>query len=162
MAGTRSHRKAPEATKHRESTDRYRRQLFLQAWALVERDYRQPLTLPMVARLLCSSPRQIQRAYEQFAGASFSTHLRVARLAAAAELLRTQPLAVRDVARLVGYQQSGQFSRAFTRRYGLHPSAYRAATQTGPNLNGEREKSSMEGNACTARQPAQSRGASRL
>jgi hypothetical protein len=46
-------------------------------------------------------------------------------MANAADLLATQPLRVSDVARLVGYRQPGQFSRAFTRRYGVAPAEYR-------------------------------------
>jgi hypothetical protein len=41
-----------------------RRRLYRLARVLVARHYRRPLTLPVIARTLASSPRQVQRAYE--------------------------------------------------------------------------------------------------
>ena len=59
----------------------------------------------MVARALASSPRQLQRAYAEIGQTTFAADLRSVRLRNAAELLAHQPLAVSDVARLVGYRQ---------------------------------------------------------
>ena len=48
-------------------------------------------------------------------------------MGAAAQLLVEQPaIAVRDVARLVGYRQAPHFASAFRRRYGLTPARFRA------------------------------------
>jgi AraC-like DNA-binding protein len=80
----------------------------------------------VLARTLCSSPRQIQRAYEEFAPHSFHEDLRARRLAAAATLLYEQPaIAVADVARLVGYRQAAHFARAFRARFGISPASFR-------------------------------------
>jgi AraC-like DNA-binding protein len=93
---------------------------------VVARHYRRPLTLPVVARALASSPRQVQRAYEQFGETTFSEDLIARRMAAAGELLTEQrTIPVSDVARLVGYRQASHFAAAFRRRHGLSPASFR-------------------------------------
>jgi AraC family transcriptional regulator, regulatory protein of adaptative response / methylphosphotriester-DNA alkyltransferase methyltransferase len=110
----------------RPNTRSERRRLYLLARVVVARHYRRPLTLAVVARALSSSPRQLQRAYAQFGGNTFSEDLHARRMAVAAELLIDQPaIAVRDVARLVGYRQPSHFARVFHRRYGLPPARFR-------------------------------------
>jgi AraC family carnitine catabolism transcriptional activator len=99
--------------------------LRLLAHTVLERHYRRPLTLASVARALCSSPRQLQRAYAR-ADSSFSEDLLAIRMAAASQLLVGQPsIPVADVARLVGYSRATHFARAFRRRYGTTPAVYR-------------------------------------
>jgi len=110
----------------RPDTAASRRRLYLLARVVVARHYRRRLTLPIVAGALASSPRQLQRAYEQFGEQSFHEDLLARRMAAAATLLIEQPaIAVADVARLVGYRQPSHFARAFRRRYGLAPAGFR-------------------------------------
>jgi two-component system, response regulator YesN len=105
-----------------------RRRLYLLARVLVARHYRRELTLAMLARALASSPRQLQRAYEQFGETTFSEDLLARRMAVAAQLLVEQrSIPVADVARLVGYRQASHFARAFRRRYGLSPARFRRA-----------------------------------
>jgi AraC-like DNA-binding protein len=103
-----------------------RRRLYLLARVVVARHYRRPLTLAVVAGAVCSSPRQVQRAYAQFGDFSFAEDLLARRMTAAAQLLAEQPaIPVRDVARLVGYRQAAHFAAAFRRRYGLAPARFR-------------------------------------
>jgi AraC family transcriptional regulator, regulatory protein of adaptative response / methylphosphotriester-DNA alkyltransferase methyltransferase len=133
----------------RNQTVEYRRSLYLLSRGVVARHYSRPLTLATLARTLCSSPRQIQRAYEQFGPLSFHDDLRARRLTAAATLLYEQPaIAVADVARLVGYRQPAHFARAFRLRFGVAPAGFRerarrhraaisaAAAARGPDADG--------------------------
>ncbi len=111
----------------RASTIEQRRRLYLQARVVIARHYRGPLTLEKVARALASSPRQVSRAYAQFGERTFREDLLSRRLSVAAQLLIEQPaISVRDVARLVGFRQAPHFAKAFRRRYGLTPAAFRA------------------------------------
>jgi AraC-like DNA-binding protein len=85
------------------------------------------LTLDAAARALASSPREIQRAYEQGGETTFREDLRTRRLQAGAELLAGQAaLRVEDIARLAGYSHGAHFARAFRERYGASPGAFRA------------------------------------
>jgi len=107
-----------------------RRDLYLRARVIVARHYRRRLTLPVVARALASSPRELQRAYAQFGELSFREDLLARRMGAAAELLSSQPsIPVADVARLVGYSQAPHFGQVFTARYGLSPGRFRARSR---------------------------------
>src|SRR5919198_1082280 len=111
--------------RHRETTRQSLANLYVHARAIVERHYRRPVTLTLVARALATSPRQLQRAYEEIGRTTFAAHLRAVRLRNAAELLAHQPLTVTDVARLVGYRQPSHFVKAFRRRFGSTPGAFR-------------------------------------
>ena len=115
---------------HREFTAQTLAELYVHARAIVERHYRRPLTLPSVARALSTSPRQLQRAYDEIGLTTFAAHLRAVRLRNAAELLAHQPLTVTDVARLVGYRQPSHFVKAFRRRFGVTPGAFRDAARS--------------------------------
>jgi AraC family transcriptional regulator of adaptative response / methylphosphotriester-DNA alkyltransferase methyltransferase len=111
----------------RPTTIEQRRRLYLLARVVIARHYRRPLTLDEVARALSSSPRQLTRAYAQFGESTFREDLLTRRLKVAAQLLVEQPaISVRDVARLVGFRQAPHFAKAFRRRYGLTPAAFRA------------------------------------
>jgi AraC-like DNA-binding protein len=112
---------------HREATNQQLAELYLRAGALVARHYRAALTLDVVAGALTSSPRQVQRAFDEIGLTSFAAYLRRVRLRNAAELLAHQPLTVTDVARLVGYREPSHFVKAFRARYGITPGAYRDA-----------------------------------
>jgi AraC family transcriptional regulator, regulatory protein of adaptative response / methylphosphotriester-DNA alkyltransferase methyltransferase len=111
----------------RPATIEQRRRLYLLARVVIARHYRRPLTLDEVARALSSSPRQLTRAYAQFGETTFREDLLTRRLKVAAQLLIEQPaISVGDVARLVGFRQAPHFAKAFRRRYGLTPAAFRA------------------------------------
>lgn len=103
-----------------------RRRLYLLSRVVVARNYRRRLTLAQVAGAVSSSPRQVQRAYSQFGELSFHEDLHARRMSAAAQLLAEQPaIAVRDVARLVGYRHAPYFARVFRERYGQPPARFR-------------------------------------
>ncbi|HEY3970009.1 MAG TPA: helix-turn-helix transcriptional regulator [Solirubrobacteraceae bacterium] len=111
----------------RPTTIEQRRRLYLLTRLVIARHYRRPLTLDEVARALASSPRQISRVYGQFGETTFREDLLARRLNVAAQLLIEQPaISIRDVARLVGFRQAPHFAKAFRRRYGLTPAAFRA------------------------------------
>jgi AraC family transcriptional regulator of adaptative response / methylphosphotriester-DNA alkyltransferase methyltransferase len=116
----------------RNQTLESRRRLYLQARVVVARHYGRRLTLPVVARALASSPRELQRAYAQFGELTFREDLQERRLRAGAELLGTQPsIPVSAVARLVGYSQAPHFGRVFGERYGLSPGRFRERARLG-------------------------------
>jgi AraC-like DNA-binding protein len=118
-----------------------RRRLYLLARLIVARHYRRPLTLAVVAAALASSPRQLQRAYEQFGEETFSEDLFARRMAAAADLLIEQrAIPVSDVARLVGYRQASHFACAFRRRYGLSPARFRETALASESVENAKDR----------------------
>src|SRR5271155_4574649 len=113
----------------RATTIQQRAELRGRAERLIARSYREPLTLAELAARMYTSTRSLQRAYTEGGHTSFAEELRAARLRAGAELLAVQPIAVADVARLVGFRSRSAFAAAFARRYGLTPAAFRRAAR---------------------------------
>ena len=104
-----------------------RRQLYFEAVEIVEREYRDDLSLDELAQRLASSRRQLQRAFAEAGHTTFRTYLQRVRMARAAELLRDPSLPVNRIASAVGYRQPAQFAKAFRRHHGRPPSDFRAA-----------------------------------
>ena len=114
-----------EISVQRPATVRHRTNLFRDAVAIVETEYGTELSLDDIARRVASSRRQLQRSYAEIGKTTFREHLTAVRMERAAELLATRGLTVREVAERVGYRQPAQFAKAFRRRHGLAPSAFR-------------------------------------
>jgi len=110
----------------RSTTVSLRTSLFEDASAIVHAEYAEDLSLDDIARRVASSRRQLQRAFAEIGGTTFREHLTEVRMDRAAEMLTERDLTVRAVAQRVGYRQPAQFAKAFRRRHGSAPSAYRS------------------------------------
>jgi len=111
----------------RPATIQYRASLHRQVCVLIEAEYGQDLQLEGLAKRIASSRRQLQRAFTEAGSTTFRDHLTGVRMARAAELLSSESLTVREVARQVGYKQPAQFAKAFRRLHGVAPSEFRAS-----------------------------------
>jgi AraC family transcriptional regulator, regulatory protein of adaptative response / methylphosphotriester-DNA alkyltransferase methyltransferase len=110
----------------RTSTTHTRATLPRDAIALMETEYAHDLTLDDVARRIATSPRQLQRCFDEHSDAPFRQYLARIRMQRAAALLAATSMAVSAIATRVGYRQPGQFTKAFTRLHGIPPTHYRA------------------------------------
>jgi AraC family transcriptional regulator of adaptative response / methylphosphotriester-DNA alkyltransferase methyltransferase len=122
----------------RASTVQLRSSLYDDAVAIVEREYADDLSLDDIARRVASSRRQLQRAYSEVGRTTFRAHLTAVRMDRAAELLISRSLTVREVAHRVGYRQPAQFAKAFRRRHGVAPSAFRTSRNGHGSAHGVR------------------------
>jgi AraC family transcriptional regulator, regulatory protein of adaptative response / methylphosphotriester-DNA alkyltransferase methyltransferase len=118
----------------RPSTIRFRTSLFDEVAAIVEAEYASDLSLDDLARRVAASRRQLQRAYAEIGQTTFRDHLAGVRMRAAADLLLTRRIAVRDVAGRVGYRQPAQFAKAFRRHHGVSPTEFRLAGRGAPGV----------------------------
>jgi AraC-like DNA-binding protein len=110
----------------RASTVQRRGDLYRDARAVIARRYGdEHLSLASVAREIATSRRQLQRAFAEAGGTSFSRELQRIRMARAAQLLLEGSLPVQDVAAAVGYRQAAQFAKVFRRHHGVVPSSFR-------------------------------------
>lgn len=91
--------------------------LYVEALAIIGREYAANLRLPDVARRIGASERALQRAFAEHGELSFSAELRARRLEVAARLRGTD-LPVGAIARRVGYSDHAPFTKAFSNRYG--------------------------------------------
>lgn len=84
------------------------------------------LELERLAQVACFSPYHFHRIFRGMTGETIAGYVRRMRLERAAVALRTTPRSVLDVALDAGYESGEAFARAFARRMGLSPSAWRA------------------------------------
>jgi transcriptional regulator GlxA family with amidase domain len=84
-----------------------------------------PQTVGELARAVRLSPAHLQRLFKQETGVHISELLSESRLRNAAQLLATTDMEIKEVAYLAGYQHHSSFVRAFQRRFGQSPKAYR-------------------------------------
>lgn len=117
-------------------TTRLRTSLFEEAKRIVELEYADELSLNDVARRVATSRRQLQRAYAEIGSTTFREQLARVRMERAADMLGSDGLTIREVARRVGYRQPAQFAKAFRRHLGAAPSAYRSSADEAAGLNG--------------------------
>ncbi|ADD44454.1 GlxA family transcriptional regulator [Stackebrandtia nassauensis] len=91
------------------------------------------LSTTELARRARVSQRQLTRLFTEHTGQTPGRYVREARLAAAARLLDTSGLSVTAVATRSGFSSAEALRQPFTRRYGLSPTAFRAAHTRRPN-----------------------------
>lgn len=82
-------------------------------------------SLQNTAELLCVSPRTLSRRLQQL-GTSYREHLADARKAQALHYLKDPNLQIAEISRLLGYQNTSNFIKAFKQWTGDTPRRYRA------------------------------------
>ncbi|HEX3979815.1 MAG TPA: helix-turn-helix transcriptional regulator [Acidimicrobiales bacterium] len=92
---------------------------------LIDRDYRQPLDVPAMARAALMSPAHFSRKFRAAYGETPYSYLMTRRIERAKALLR-QGCSVTDTCVAVGCTSLGSFSSRFTEIVGVAPSQYRA------------------------------------
>lgn len=97
----------------------------------MDRDYREPLDVPTLAREAFMSPGQFHRLFKEAFGATPYGWLMTRRIERAMSLLRLGELSVTEVCLAVGCTSLGSFSSRFTELVGMPPTAYRALPHDG-------------------------------
>lgn len=93
-------------------------------------------TLPRVAESIGASPRTLQRRLER-QGVDFRQLVDEVRADLALRFVAEESCSLTRVSQLLGYSQSGAFTRWFKARFGLAPSAWRRRSQTTQADDGE-------------------------
>lgn len=83
------------------------------------------LTLAMIAKAVNYSQWHAARIFKEYTGKTPFDYIRALRLTEAAKVLRDNPCAVLDVALDFVFDSQEGFTRAFSRRFGISPGAYR-------------------------------------
>ena len=104
----------------------------------VDRHYREPLDLDVLAAVAGVSKYHFVRCFEATYGETPIRYLTRRRIERAQDLLRAANLTVTEVCMLVGFSSLGSFSSRFTRMVGESPTAYRDrwAARGGPHVPG--------------------------
>jgi len=110
----------------RPDADRLRElRLLRQVRDRIDRDYREPLDVPALARGVHMSAGHLSRRFKQEYGESPYSYLMTRRIERAMTLLRRGDLSVTEVCFAVGSSSLGTFSTRFTELVGMPPSSYR-------------------------------------
>jgi two-component system, response regulator YesN len=88
---------------------------------------KEELNLAMVALEFEVSEAYIYQFFKKHVGSTFSNYLEEKRMKCACELLNEEDLDIKDIARMVGYNNDHTFRRAFKRINGTAPTDYRTA-----------------------------------
>lgn len=103
-----------------------------QAIVLMEKNIATPLEIAVIARLVDSSSRQLERVFLAETGLSPSEYYRNSRLKYARWLLTTTDLPVVTIAIESGFSDASHFIRHFQQLYGIAPGRLRKALQGAP------------------------------
>lgn len=95
------------------------------AISLIEQEYAQPLTMPMLAEAANMSVRNLTRRFREGVGMPPIDYLIRLRLRHAAQLLRETPQPIADIARAVGMDDGNYLTRQFKRVHGVTPREFR-------------------------------------
>ncbi|MFD6890066.1 helix-turn-helix domain-containing protein [Streptomyces sp. NPDC059957] len=93
---------------------------------VMDRDYAEPLDVPVLAGVALMSPGHFSRSFRAAFGETPYSYLMTRRVERAKALLRRGDLSVTEVCFAVGCTSLGSFSSRFTELVGETPSAYRA------------------------------------
>lgn len=92
---------------------------------LVENSYMHKITIAEVADRIDFSESHFMRYFKENMGTSFVDYLRDYRLTMAARLLQVSDNTILCISEEVGFENLSYFNRAFKKKYGVTPSAYR-------------------------------------
>lgn len=96
------------------------------AIAYIEQNYAKKLSLQEVADYCCVSQWHLSKLINKYAEKSYYDLLNSVRIEKAKELLADPSLKIGDIVDLVGYSDSGHFSRTFKKITGLSANEYRS------------------------------------
>jgi AraC-like DNA-binding protein len=109
----------------REVTNR----LMLRARDAMDREYRNELDIPALARIACVSKAHFIRTFKATFGETPHRYLQRRRVERAMYLLRATTDGITDICMDVGFSSLGTFSRTFTEIVGETPTQYRTKGQ---------------------------------
>jgi AraC-like DNA-binding protein len=95
--------------------------------AILEAEYKSPLSLDAIAERLFLSPSHMRRLFKNKTGATVMDYLENLRLEKSLNLLAQPHLKIHEIGMLVGYENPSYFNAVFKRRYGVTPGEYRKA-----------------------------------
>lgn len=83
-----------------------------------------PPTIPQLARMVGLNQQTLKQGFRQLFGRTINQHLNNNRLNQAGVLIKAGELSMGEIAREVGYNNPGYFSRKFREKYGVSPRSF--------------------------------------
>lgn len=108
-------------------------ELYKCALNFIQEKYGEPISVNHVCSEIGISQTYLSRLFRKYGDTSFNAYLTQCRMEGAMKLIREHPdMRLRDVAALVGYEDSSYFSKVFHQATGKTPSQWAAACADGP------------------------------
>lgn len=120
-----------EAESRIQPDDHYQARL-LRVMLHIQNHLDDPLTLDELAAVAHFSPFHFHRIFSAITGETLMSHIRRLRLERAAHLLLRTSRTVSDLASTYQYENHESFTRAFAKRFGIAPSAFRKRNRDRP------------------------------
>lgn len=95
-----------------------------EAWSIIRMNIENPLSIYEVAKNIGMSESTLKRSFRKIYGVSIFAFFQNYRMSEARKLLENGEHNVTEVAFKVGYANSGHFSRAFSKHFGMPPKTY--------------------------------------
>jgi len=92
----------------------------------IERHYAEDMTLKLLGHKYNIHPVYLGKLFHQETGSTFTDYFNRFRILQAKKLLKETPLKVHEVARQVGYWESGYFHKQFKKIVGISPAEFKA------------------------------------
>jgi len=97
--------------------------------SFINENYMKPVSLARISENAYLSPIYVSKVFKETTGESPINYLIRVRLSKACELLDSKDATIREIARLVGYEDAYYFSKLFKKYFGISPMAYRKTTK---------------------------------
>jgi two-component system response regulator YesN len=101
----------------------------LKAAEYIDKNLSRRISRRDIALRINMSESYIGEYFKTNSGVSLSAYIKTARLKKAQRLLRTTFLSIKEISYAVGFKYEPNFDRAFKRRFGVSPLAYRRHSQ---------------------------------
>ncbi len=105
--------------------DTFRRKLLVNAEEYMRTHFSEELNIENVADYLSIDRRYLYKLFKKYSGISPKQYLNNIRISRATELLLNSELSITEIAQIVGYKDSLQFSTFFKKQTGMSPKKYR-------------------------------------
>lgn len=105
--------------------DTSRRKLLVSAEEYMRNHFSEELNIEKVAKYLSIDRRYLYKLFKKYSGISPKQYLNNIKISRATELLSNSELSITEIAEMVGYKDSLQFSTFFKKQTGLSPKKYR-------------------------------------
>ncbi|MCQ6560639.1 helix-turn-helix transcriptional regulator [Paenibacillus mendelii] len=99
--------------------------LIQEALIYIHHHYREPLTLEKVSAQSGLSPNYFSECFHKATGSSFRSYMQSLRLRAAMSLVSSSEISVTEICYNCGFNSYTHFIRAFKKKYGMAPNAFR-------------------------------------
>ncbi len=96
----------------------------------VKDHYREPITLEEMARHVGLSGAYFSHKFTEVVGVGFAAYVRQVRVSAAANLLKSTELSIKEICYKTGFFDPNYFSNAFRAHFGCSPRKYREENKT--------------------------------